>query len=329
MGIRQRLKLKHAAQDSDEIKFSRSDVKVRKLGEGVSGIVELFQCRKSRHQYVVKTYHCKEVYETKKEYRERVLQEYYILSSIDHVNFISIYKQETSFDGLKVRIYLQAGSNDLYQLIKAKKAEQVDSGELLCFWKQLCNGINYLHNTANMCHRDLKLNNLVIDLELGYLKIIDLATAVGCESASIGIVGSILYLSPESMEAIYYDGKKSDVWSIGIILYFMINRRFPWKSARLDDDKFVAFKNSNYSSTGDSKESVTAPPPIIENEPETGVKTVLSLLPVDSILLVSRIFQIDPIKRCSIEDFYTYNWFKEISCCDEDAQCSIKHTYLQ
>lgn len=332
MGIRHRLKLGHGSQDKTgvvDIKFSKNDTNIRKLGEGISGKVELFQCKKSSHQYVIKTYHCKETYESKKEYKERVLQEYRTLSVIDNVNFIQVYKQETSFDGLTVRVYLHAGSNDLYQLMKPLRPERINPDEMLCFWKQMCNGISYLHSNANMCHRDIKLDNLVIDLDLGLLKIIDLVTAVSCDKDSIGIVGSNRYLSPETIQHIYYDGKKCDIWSMGIVLYYMLNKKFPWKSARLDDQKYLAFKKFDITSPDDYKDASTLPPPVLEDELEIGVESVLRWLPADSIGLTSQIFQIDPVKRSSIEDFFTNQWFKDIECCDENSKCSIKHTYLQ
>ena len=47
---------------------------------------------------------------------------------------------------------------------------------MLCIWKQITNAVNYLHE-LDICHRDLKLENVVFDVNYKLIKVIDFATA--------------------------------------------------------------------------------------------------------------------------------------------------------
>ena len=81
-----------------------------------------------------------------------------------------------------------------------------------------------MHNTAKICHRDLKLNNLVLDSHTGMLKMIDLATAfefsrdpdTGAygdrEYEAIGLVGSNSYMAPETVQQFHYDGERRPIY---------------------------------------------------------------------------------------------------------------------
>lgn len=316
---------KHGGTTTEKgrVQITWRDEKVEKIGEGVSGYIDLYQSRLTLDRYVVKTYHCREKYETKAEYQKRVLHEYNILRGLQNVHVIEVYKEEVSWFGATVRIYMEAGTADLYKILKDKKSEARNTKEMLCLWKQLCYGIDYLHNTAKICHRDLKLNNLVLDSHTGMLKMIDLATAfefsrdpdTGAygdrEYEAIGLVGSNSYMAPETVQQFRYDGKKADIWSVGIILFYMLNAKFPWKSARLSDRKYVAY--CNHDST--------------KNSTELGSTAIFHYLPPESHDLMSRILEANPLKRASISDCFEDAWFNKLGACD-DSTCGLDHTIL-
>lgn len=306
-----------------KLKISWRDVNLGKLGQGVSGCVDLYRTRLSQETYVVKTYHSKEKYETNQEYHVRVLHEYRILGSLHNLHIIEVYKHQISWFGSSVSIYMEAGSVDLHQILKCKKQNGLKTNEMLCLWKQLCLGVYYLHNTAKICHRDLKLHNLVLDPRTGVLKIIDFATAFefcknpetgeNCdfEFEAIGLVGSEHYMAPETVQQLRYDGKKADIWSVGIILFYMLNGKLPWKSARLSDQRYVA-----YCSTTGTKESSLL-----------GFATISHLLPKRSHTLVRNILEANPQKRSSIETIFGDSWFEELAVCD-NSTCGLDHTIL-
>ena len=107
-------------------KFSRSDIRISRIGEGISGTVDLYKSKVvPTFRYAVKTYHSKEKYESKTEYVARVLTEYNILRQLHHSNLIEVYKYEVSLSG-EVRTFLEAGSPNLYDLIRSVPASSLD-----------------------------------------------------------------------------------------------------------------------------------------------------------------------------------------------------------
>jgi serine/threonine protein kinase len=267
--------------------------KVTKYGSGVSGSVVVYKY-KSVH-YAVKTYFEKENYETTKEYRRRILHEYEVLKRLRHINIIVVYKYSISLLG-KIKLYQLAGSRNLYSLMK--EAISIDHEELHCVWKQIVNAVTYLHQNE-WCHRDIKLQNVVFDPVTGYVKLIDFVTAVNQTTPkSIGLVGSENYCSPEMYSEIYYDGYKSDVWSLGVCLYQLLRRKLPWKYAKHDDERF-----KQYLAVGEFNEKLN----FSENS------------------LLKEMLLPDVEKRPTIEQVNANPWVQSIDSCTEIHRCRYNH----
>jgi len=86
---------------------------------------------------------------------------------------------------------------------------------------QICLAIGHLHD-RDIVHRDLKLENILIDKE-GYLKIIDfgLAKILKGDEVAKSFLGTPEYLSPEMIAQKGHD-KMVDWWAIGILIYEML-----------------------------------------------------------------------------------------------------------
>ncbi|CAK7891274.1 hypothetical protein CAAN1_01S04368 [[Candida] anglica] len=259
----------------------------RKIGSGISASVELCESKTRGFLFVVKTYHGKEVQESKKEYHERVLEEYMVLSKLSHPNIVEVYKYKISLTGSIVSVYMEAGLTDFRQLMKSKSKFDIET--LLSFWFQLCDAIKYLHYTVNLCHRDLKLDNLILCDHV--LKVIDFGAATSTKELAVGLVGTEAYVSPEMYSSIRYDGMKADIWSIGILLYYFLMGKFPWKLANHSDKDF-------------------------ENRPTfllTKEECITQGLKHDQtsfLLLLQDMLESNPSKRISILDFSRYKWFE-------------------
>eukprot|EP00656_Telonema_subtile_P054861 TRINITY_DN8297_c0_g1_i1.p1 TRINITY_DN8297_c0_g1~~TRINITY_DN8297_c0_g1_i1.p1 ORF type:complete len:377 (+),score=73.84 TRINITY_DN8297_c0_g1_i1:401-1531(+) len=97
---------------------------------------------------------------------------------------------------------------------------------------QLIKGLSHIHS-CGFCHRDIKLENLLL-LD-GNLKIADFGFAVAwCDEEGLVIphrrkCGSVAYIAPEAYDGQNYDGRTLDVWSAGVILYVLVCAAFPFE----------------------------------------------------------------------------------------------------
>ena len=96
--------------------------------------------------------------------------------------------------------------------------------------KKLLIQINNLHQ-QNIIHLDLKMDNMIINLQTYEISILDWGNSVNLnEKRKIKrkILKTPYYQSPESFDNIH--NKPCDIWSLGIILYIFIYKTFPFSS---------------------------------------------------------------------------------------------------
>ena len=70
-------------------------------------------------------------------------------------------------------------------------------------------------------HRDLKLENILLDKKMDTIKLTDFGLSSAAQPGQLmrTITGSAYYVAPEVLESSGYDGPASDVWSLGVVLY--------------------------------------------------------------------------------------------------------------
>ncbi|KAL6451729.1 HSL1 Serine/threonine-protein kinase HSL1 [Candida maltosa Xu316] len=144
---------------------------------------------------------------------------------ISHPNIMGLYDVwENKNDLYLILEYIEGGELFDY-LIKRGKLQEF---EAINYFKQIINGINYLHQ-FNICHRDLKPENLLLDFSKN-IKIADFGMAAleVKEKLLETSCGSPHYASPEIVAGKNYHGAPSDIWSCGIILFALLTGHLPF-----------------------------------------------------------------------------------------------------
>ena len=131
-----------------------------------------------------------------------------------------------------------ANKGDLYQMIKKRYRKLYFEEDLIWnYFIQISLGIKYLHDN-NIIHRDLKSSNIFVNHEnnLDVIKIGDfgIAKIVKLSKKSSTIIGTPLYMSPEQFRREAYD-KKVDIWSLGCILFEMIELKPPFSANTIEN----------------------------------------------------------------------------------------------
>lgn len=167
--------------------------------------------------------------------REKCLKEVRLLQSLDHPNIIR-YMDSFITDNDLMIVYEWAAAGDLKRQLR--KAQERGTGfEERVIWKyfsQICNAMKHMHDKRIM-HRDLKPANIFLTLD-GTIKVGDLGLSRELSEHTIQAhskVGTPLYMSPEVLKGEGYDFK-SDIWSLGCLLYELAMLKSPFKSEGLN-----------------------------------------------------------------------------------------------
>ncbi|KAK1061764.1 Nitrogen permease reactivator protein [Friedmanniomyces endolithicus] len=211
------------------------------LGSGAGGSVRLMKRTGDGTVFAVKQFRDRHAYESEKDYNKKVTAEFCIGSTLHHGNVIEtidiVHEKGKWYEVMEYAPY------DLFATVMTGK---MGREETYCSTLQILAGVCYLHSMG-MAHRDLKLDNVVIN-EHGIMKLIDFGSAVifryPFENEVVlatGVVGSDPYLAPEVYDQSRYDPRPTDVWSLAIVFCCMMLRRFPWKAPRLSDNSYRLF----------------------------------------------------------------------------------------
>jgi serine/threonine protein kinase len=116
--------------------------------------------------------------------------------------------------------------------IPSTSAGTVNEGGSKPICKQILEVVAYLHSRS-VAHRDLKLENILLDNTTHRIKLIDFGFSRIARAGELFQTkcGSLPYTAPEVIEGKTYDGMAADMWSCGVILYCLVTGAFPWKSA--------------------------------------------------------------------------------------------------
>jgi tRNA A-37 threonylcarbamoyl transferase component Bud32 len=263
-----------------------------KIGQGQFGLVKKCIEKKTQKEYAVKI-----MVKSKIQKRDLgfLIQERNFMSLVKHPNIVSLIRD---FEDEKclyfVMEYFNGGDLSKYLEFSKKKERNLERLAAKVI-KTIGYGIEYL-NQFGIVHRDIKPENIVFGREddIKSIKIIDLGVAITLPygQQSSDPIGTLEYIPPEMYTHNPYT-YKVDVWSLGILLYYLASGGIvPFDDEKNDETimgKKVVFTHQEYPEKyfGDKSKSL--------------------------MNLIDKALEKNPEKRINIHDFLSEEWLNKYS----------------
>ncbi|KAL6651673.1 hypothetical protein ACP70R_010598 [Stipagrostis hirtigluma subsp. patula] len=254
---------------------------VREIGAGNFGVAKLMRNKETRELVAMK------FIERGNRIDENVFREIVNHRSLRHPNIIRFKEVVLTPTHLAIVMEYAAGGELFERICEAGRFHE---DEARYFFQQLVCGVSYCH-AMQICHRDLKLENTLLDgSPAPRLKICDFGYSKSSvlHSRPKSTVGTPAYIAPEVLSRREYDGKHADVWSCGVTLYVMLVGAYPFEDPK---------------------------------DPKNFRKTISRIMSVQYKIpeyvhvsqncrhLLSRIFVANPYKRITMSEIKSHPWF--------------------
>ena len=196
-----------------------------KIGEGGMAVVYKGRDRLLNRYVAIKI--LKPEFARDAKFIESFRRESQAAASLSHPNIVNIYDVGREGNIHYIVMELIEGSI-LSDLIKEHGA--LDWKRAVEITKQIARALSFAH-ANHIIHRDVKPHNIMIT-QSGTAKITDFGIAKVLSSSNVGentgtVMGSVHYFSPEQARGGYID-EKSDIYSLGIVLYEMLTGKVPF-----------------------------------------------------------------------------------------------------
>lgn len=279
--------------------------------------------------------------ESAKQYYRRVAQEYIVMKNFKHLHTISCYEL------LKLPVYMQRSWGmtmaylpcDLFSQIRKPAWRSISLGERLCFFKQICFGLKYLHE-CDIAHLDIKPDNVLV-AENGILRITDLGCCE-CGHEEPGnfkspirlrnkLLGTPPYQPPEISKykgmpiekRTKFDPFKFDYWSLGILLFVLIKGQPPFNEPKGTDLAYSEYKKIY-------KRLKEVYPGFIKNEMKhfpTTSPIAINFGSANVAQIAWRLCDPDPTTRMTLPQLFHNEYFQKIQMCIDEAnyECNFVH----
>ncbi|KAM6341939.1 serine/threonine-protein kinase Nek3-like isoform 2-T2 [Podargus strigoides] len=195
------------------------------LGEGSFGRALLVHHRISDQKYAMKEIRLP----ISSSDVENSRKEAVLLAKMKHPNIVA-YKESFEADGHLYIVMEYCDDGDLMQKIKHQRGKLFPEDTILHWFVQMCLGVKHIHD-KRVLHRDIKSKNVFLT-QNGKVKLGDFGSArllAHPVSYACTYVGTPYYVPPEIWESMPYNNK-SDIWSLGCILYELCTLRHPFQA---------------------------------------------------------------------------------------------------
>ncbi|KAJ3171252.1 hypothetical protein HDU88_008290 [Geranomyces variabilis] len=247
------------------------------LGEGSYGKVKLCYDTLSRRMVAVKIIPKESLKKTA--HVTRLKREVRIMRLLHHPNITRLYDViETDTQIVLTMEHVQGG--ELFDYIVAQKRLKDRVARRL--FRQIISALDYCHQSS-IIHRDLKPENLLLDknkdikiIDFGFVKLFDRNESLQT------FCGSPFYASPEMILGKHYQGPEVDVWSMGVILFALLNGHLPFTDANTTE-LYRKIANGIY-------------------------ETRTSYMSPDSADLIKRMLTVDASARATLAEIRQHRW---------------------
>lgn len=210
---------------------------------------------------------------------DNIIKEIEIHKRIDHSHICKLYEVYENEQNLYLILEHVSGGDLLTYIYKHTF---INESECRRIFYQIVSAVHYLH-TNNIVHRDLKPENILLDYN-NDVNIIDFGLSTIYEENKFltTYCGSPFYTSPEILLGNKYRAESVDVWSLGVILFLMLNRRLPF-----NDDEIKKLFHSII-------KGILHFEPFISNSAKH---------------LLQNMLNVNPLKRYTLKDIMSHPWF--------------------
>jgi serine/threonine protein kinase len=149
-----------------------------------------------------------------------------IQRQLRHPSIVRLYDLLKDSDNYYVLLEYCSGGDFQAKVGRGKPMPEEQARD---YFHQILVGVDHCHSLG-IAHRDLKPENLLLDTS-GHLKLSDFGFSRFCRENELTSTqcGSPLYTAPEILAGKPYLPRATDLWSLGVILYFLLAGRLPWK----------------------------------------------------------------------------------------------------
>ncbi|KAF7727503.1 serine/threonine-protein kinase KIN2 [Apophysomyces ossiformis] len=218
--------------------------------------------------------------QAREENRElRTIREAHIMMLLRHPHIVGLKDLVVSGPYFYILMDYVNGGQLLHYIVKRQRLSEKRSR---FFGRQIASALDYLHRNS-IVHRDLKIENILIDKSGRNIKLIDfgLSNLFAPERQLTTYCGSLYFAAPELLRANPYHGPEIDVWSFGVVLYVMLTGAVPF------DDKSMPGLHEKI-----KKAEVSYP----------------AHMSVEAQDMLAKIFVSDPAQRARLADIIRHPW---------------------